>query len=71
MVMLYFSVFMAIASFKLSSSLSKEIMVLTGISKALVYGSMFVGFVGITIVVGFNLLKYIVFDMVKMGGVEK
>lgn len=46
-------------------------MVLTGISKALVYGSMFVGFVGITIVVGFNLLKYIVFDMVKMGGVEK
>ncbi len=71
MVMLYFSVFMAIASFKLSSSLSKEIMVLTGISKALVYGSMFVGFVGITIVVGFNLLKNIVFDMVKMGGVEK
>lgn len=71
MVMLYFSVFMAVASFKLSSSLSKEIMVLTGISKALVYGSMFIGFVGITIVVGFNLLKYIVFDVAKMGGVRK
>lgn len=68
MVMLYFSVFMAVASFNLSSSLSKEIMVLTGISKALVYGSMFVGFVGITIVVGFNLFKYIIFDMAKMGG---
>lgn len=68
MVMLYFSVFMAVASFNLSSSLSKEIMVLTGISKALMYGSMFVGFVGITIVVGFNLFKYIIFDMAKMGG---
>ena len=68
MVMLYFSVFMAVASFNLSSSLSKEIMVLTGISKALVYGSMFVGFVGITIVVGFNLFKYIIFYIAKMGG---
>ncbi len=68
MVMLYFSVFMAIASFNLSSSLSREIMVLTGISKALVYGSMFVGFVEIAVVVGFNLLKYIIFDMAKIGG---
>lgn len=67
-VMLYFSVFMSYASFELSKSLSKEILVLTGISKALVYGSMFVGFVGITIVVAFNLIKYILIDICKMGG---
>ena len=67
-IMLYFSVFMAVASFNLCKSLAKEILVLTGISKALVYGSMFVGFVGITLVVGFNLLKYVMFDICKLGG---
>lgn len=67
-IMLYFSVFMAVASFSLCKSLAKEILVLTGISKAMVYGSMFVGFVGITLVVGFNLLKYVVFDICKLGG---
>ena len=67
-IMLYFSVFMAVASFNLCRSLAKEILVLTGISKALVYGSMFVGFVGITLVVGFNLLKYVMFDICKLGG---
>lgn len=67
-IMLYFSVFMAVASFNLCKSLAKEILVLTGISKALVYGSMFVGFAGITLVVGFNLLKYVMFDICKLGG---
>lgn len=67
-IMLYFSVFMSVASFNLCKSLAKEILVLTGISKAMVYGSMFVGFVGITLVVGFNLLKYVMFDICKLGG---
>lgn len=67
-IMLYFSVFMAVASFNLCKSLAKEILVLTGISKALVYGSMFVGFVGITLVVGFNLLKYVMIHICKLGG---
>lgn len=67
-IMLYFSVFMAVSSFNLCKSLAKEILVLTGISKALVYGSMFVGFVGITIVVAFNLFKYVLFDICRLGG---
>lgn len=67
-IMLYFSVFMAVASFSLCKSLAKEILVLTGISKAMVYGSMFIGFVGITLVVSFNLLKYVVFDICRLGG---
>lgn len=70
-VMIYFSVVLSIASFQLSWSLRREILVLTHVSKALVYGSVFVGFVGVTIVVAFNLLKYILFDICKAGGHEK
>lgn len=70
MIMLYFSVLMSVASFNLCVSLKKEILVLTGISKALVYGSMFIGFIGITIVIAFNLIKYILFDICKRGGEE-
>ncbi|MDR1832211.1 MAG: TRAP transporter small permease subunit [Fusobacteriaceae bacterium] len=71
MVMLYFSVSMIIASFSLSLSLRNEILVLTGISKMFTYGSMVVGFSGVALVVSYNLIKYILFDILKTGGEEK
>lgn len=67
-IMLYFSVFMSVASFNLCVSLKNEILVLTRVSKVFTYGSMFIGFVGITIVVAYNMVKYILFNMVNIGG---
>lgn len=67
-IILYFSVFMSVASFNLCVSLKNEILVLTRVSKVFTYGSMFIGFLGITIVVTYNLLKYILLDMMKIGG---
>lgn len=68
LIMLNFSVAMAIASYSLSYSLRNEILALTRISKVFTYGSMFICFVGIAIVVGYNLIKYILFDIIKVEG---
>lgn len=64
--MLFFSVVMAKSAFDLSMSLVNEYLALTHLSKAFTYGSMFVGFVGVSIMVGFNLLKYVLIDIVKI-----
>ncbi|MGI5963756.1 MAG: TRAP transporter small permease [Lawsonibacter sp.] len=67
LVMIEFSVFMAMSAYSLSMSLANEILPLTGLSKAVNYGSMVVGFIGVTIMVGFNLIEYILVDIVKIG----
>ena len=46
-------------------------MALTRISKAFVYGSMLVCFVGITIVTAWNLVKYIRANYAEMMGGKK
>ncbi len=66
LVMIEFSVSMAIAAYSLSASLVNEILPLTGLSKAANYGAMVVGFVGVTIMVTFNMVKYILLDVLKI-----
>ena len=70
-VMLYYSVMMTSASWNLCYKLRREIMALTRISKAFVYGSMLVCFVGITIVTAWNLVKYIRANYAEMMGGKK
>lgn len=67
-VMLAFSYLMTIASFRLSRSLAGEILPLTRISKAFTYGSMVVGFSGVTIVMVFLIIRYVLKNMISTDG---
>lgn len=69
-VMLWFSVLMCISSYRLCTSLVTEILPLTRMSKALNYGSMFVGFVGVCVMIAFNVVEYILLNMVKISDDE-
>jgi len=72
-IMIWFSVVMAKSAYSLSISLVNELLALTHLSKAYVYGSMVVGFVGVAVMVSFNLLKYVAVEMLKIDkeGAEK
>jgi|GEM_PF-2383700 len=65
LITLYFSTFMTIASFNLCMSLRREILALTRVSKAFTYGSMVIGFTGISLVVAYNMIKYIMIEINK------
>ena len=69
-VFLWFSVLMCISSYRLCASLVTEILPLTRMSKALNYGSMFVGFVGVCVMIAFNVVEYILLNMVKISDDE-
>ena len=57
---------MAKSAFDLSLSLVDEYLALTHLSKAFTYGSMFIGFVGVCIMLAFNLLKYVMIEIVRI-----
>ena len=65
-VMFIFSFVMARSAYELSLSLVDEYLALTHISKAFTYGSMVVGFAGVCIMVAFNLLEYILLEVLKL-----
>ena len=64
--MFFFSAVMAKSAFDLSLSLVDEYLALTHLSKAFTYGSMFIGFVGVCIMLAFNLLKYVMIEIVRI-----
>ena len=64
--MFFFSAVMAKSAFDLSLSLVDEYLALTHLSKAFTYGSMFVGFVGVCIMLAFNLLQYVMIEIVRI-----
>lgn len=68
-ILLFFAV-MAKSAFELSASLVNEILPLTRVSKAFTYGSMVIGFVGVCCMATFNLLKYILFEILKLDQKE-
>ncbi len=70
-VMFIFSFVMARSAYELSVSLIDEYLALTHISKAFTYGSMVVGFVGVCIMVAFNMFKYILVEIVKLEEGDK
>lgn len=53
--MLIFSVIMTVGSFKISRELSKQILPVLGVSKVFLYGSVFVSFLGISIVLVYQI----------------
>ena len=69
-VMFSFSFIMCQSAFSLSASLVDEYLSLTHISKAFTYGSMFVGFVGVCIMLVFNSVKYILVEIIKIDREE-
>ncbi|MGE4531268.1 MAG: TRAP transporter small permease [Acidithiobacillus sp.] len=68
LVMIYFSTMMTKAAWLLCYQLRREILALTRVSKVAVYGSMLICFGGITLVVTWNLIKYIYTEVLKLGG---
>ena len=64
--MFFFSAVMAKSAFDLSLSLVDEYLALTHLSKAFTYGSMFIGLVGVCIMLAFNLLKYVMIEIVRI-----
>ena len=63
-IMMYFSFFMIISSAQLAWSLRTDELQLTHCPKLYLYGSMTVGFVGVFIVVLFNLVEYICINLI-------
>jgi len=66
-IMIIFAVAMIISSAQLAWTLRTDVLQLTNCSKLILYGSMTVGFTGVTIVLIFNLIEYICLDICKMG----
>ena len=65
-VMLAFSLIMVKSAFELSSSLQKEFLSLTHLSKAYTYGSMVVGFTGVSLMLIFNVVEYVLLHILKL-----
>lgn len=65
-IMLAFSVIMAKSAFELSASLANEYLSLTHLSKAFTYGSMVIGFIGVSFMLIFNVVEYVLLDILKI-----
>lgn len=69
-VMFAFSAVMAKSAYELSASLANEFLSLTHLSKAFTYGSMVIGFVGVCFMLVFNVVEYVLLDIMKIDKKE-